>query len=139
MKPLPIAVASAIVAWILVFALFIPAPVEMLPGDSVIPVTVYAGQTITVSRNFRAKRDVHVWVVREMVRGDCAKSCEVLSLDHSSISIKKGEYHNRMRTHTIPLAATPGIWKLTFSLNYSGIFGRTATIPLVPLEIEVLP
>ena len=139
MKPFSIAVVLAVLLLGGVFLFFFPSPIVLLGGDRVEPTQVRAGDTISVWRNYRVRRDVHLTNTRAMTQGDCSHSCEVIDLRSGSRVLKRGDHIDVRRDHVIPLHTRPGKWTLGFTLSYAGIFGRVVTIELQRLDIEVIP
>lgn len=122
--------------------LFIPpsSPVTFSPPDSVSPIKVKAGESITISRNLTVHRTEHVYVLRAMIKGNCVvPPCEVLDLPAGQLILERGEYKNLSRVHLIPTLATPGVWRLVFSIQWEDRLGRRITKMLPELMIEVVP
>jgi hypothetical protein len=135
-------VSNALYILLLIFIgwtiFYLPSPpVENRGGDSVTPETVKAGGTVTVLRSYRVHREADLTVSRVMVRGDCAKECEVLDLTNSNLVLEPGDYVNVRRDHVIPLRASPGEWTLRFTWHWMDALGRPRTLALVPLRIVV--
>ena len=132
-----ITVASSLL--VAFFFIFPPPPPISTTGndDSVTPTVVKAGETISVTRSLRSISEAPVGVVRTMVKGDCAKSCEVIDLFHGSFSLKVGEHMRVKRDHVIPLRAEPGEWRLVFWITWQDRLGRTLKTKLPELTIEV--
>ena len=126
--------AAAYLFWLYAF----PSPIELMGGDTVTPQKVRAGERVSITRNFRVLRAEPLNVTREAIRGDCKKSCEVIDLTSSTMTLPPGEYRNVVREHTIPIHAEPGIWRLVFSVHWQGRFGRYVSESLPELTIEVI-
>lgn len=137
-KPLKIATAIALAIWGAVLFYVAPVPIELLCNDSVTPAVVRAGETVTVTRSFRAKRDVHVEVTRVLIRGNCKDNCQIVDLYSGGLTLKAGDYRNMAREHTIPKHVGPGTWDLAFSMSYQGLFGVVSSVTLPVLSIEVV-
>lgn len=132
---------STAAVWVVLIGVFLypmPAPIDFIGGDSVGPVKVKPGGSITVSRNMSVTNAVPMQVTRTMVKGDCKKNCEILDLVHGRLLLDEGEYRNLEREHVIPLLASPGIWRLKFSVAWSDAFGRQHSKDLPELQIEVV-
>lgn len=126
--------------WLGTVGLFLyvpPSPYEPLGGDRVIPTTVRAGDHIAIRRHYRMTRDDTMTVTRSMVAGSCPRACEIIDLPSSSIVQTAGIYE-RTRDHLIPTTASPGRWILRFAVHWEDRLGRTITMPMPELEIEVV-
>lgn len=127
--------------WVVMLAVYffypLAAPIDFIGGDSVEPKTVKAGEVVTITRNLRFEQKMPMQVTRTMVKGDCKINCDLLDLTHGRILFDVGEYNLR-REHIIPLQASPGLWKLKFSIAWSDAFGRQQTKDLPELSIEVV-
>ena len=116
-----------------------PPPIELMGGDAVRPEKVVAGGSITITRSYRIIRSEPINVVRSMIRGDCQINCEIRTLPGATVVFRVGEYKNIDIVHTIPADTHPGKWRLVFTVQWQGRFGRYANEPFADLEIEVLP
>ena len=113
-------------------------PIEYFGTDSVTPQRVKAGEIISVTRSFRIKRSEDFTVTRALVRGDCTRSCEIVDMSTSQLTLEPNEYRNVERRHTIPRRVDPGVWELRFTFHWHDFLGRDRTLPLPPLFIEVV-
>lgn len=114
-----------------------PSPYVPLGGDTVTPAKVKAGEHIAIKRYYRMTRDDTMLVTRSMVAGSCPKACEIIDLPSSSI-VQAAGIHERTRDHLIPTTASPGRWVLRFAVHWEDRLGRTITMPMPDLEIEVV-
>lgn len=115
-----------------------PAPIASMGGDSVSPAKVRTGSAVIVSRNLAITQAIPMHVNRTMVKGDCRKNCEIIDLTHGRLLLDEGEYRNLEREHIIPPQASPGVWRLKFSVGWSDAFGRQKSIELPELSFEVV-
>lgn len=120
---------------------FLPeeAPIVSAPGDSIQPLIVKVGGVITISRNLHVKREAPVFVQRTLVRGDCAKSCEIVDLPSGNITLPAATYGNLLRDHKLPTVVEPGDWTAVFTIQWTDRLGRTHYEPLMPLAFKVTP
>lgn len=142
-------VALVQIGVIAVYVYVPPSPYRALPGDSVDPVAVRAGEDIYVTRRYEITRAVIFRVTRRLTSGTCptqAKlsadelksntNCEAIDLPYSEIFLQPGFYERR-RSHTIPHNAKPGVYALKFTIHWEDRFGRTISEDMPPLEVEV--
>lgn len=130
--------AIALWAGTTVFLLYAPVPFEDLGGDSISPQKVKAGETVAIIRNLRVIRDTPMRVTRSMIKGDCRRSCEIIDLPSSVLTLQPGEYLNLRRDHIIPLLASPGMWRMAFAIHWEDNLGRGHHESLKDLSFEVL-
>lgn len=137
-----VTVSLALLVWTLALAFWYyahPAPIVMLGGDLAEPTQVRAGGIVVVSRNFRVVKNEPLHVTREMIKGDCRKACDIVSLPSGGLALEAGEYTNIRREHRIPTHVSPGLWRLVFTIHWQGRLGRYVSAPLPELLIEVVP
>lgn len=114
-------------------------PYVAVGQDSVIPVKVRAGDSVEIFRTFRIMRKQSIYIVRTMAHGDCTQTCEVMDLPSGYINLKPGEYVAIGRRQTVPLNTAPGFWVISFTAQWEDKLGRTFSVKLPELTIEVLP
>ena len=114
-----------------------PSPYVPTGGDSVDPVVSRADGVVYVTRRYEITRETPFRVSRRMVSGTCPVNCEVIDMTTSELFLKPGVYERR-RPHVIPHQAGPGLWTLTFFIHYEDRLGRTITVPMPSLTIEVV-
>lgn len=135
-----IALIFALLLWVIsaVLVMTTPAPFEDLGGDAVSPAMVKPGGSVTITRNIRVLSGEPLRVTRTMLKGDCKKSCEIVDLHGSALTLNPGTYTNLRRDHVIPITVTEGKWRLAFSVHWEDLIGRDRHIKLKELEIEVV-
>lgn len=121
------------------FWMYSPCPLVDLGGDAVEPAVVKPLGKITVTRNFRVLREEPMRVSRQMIHGDCKKSCEIVDLPGSTLALDPGEYPNFKRDHLIPSYVEPGQWRLVFTIHWQDHLGRELHQKLTELTVTVLP
>lgn len=139
MKLLPTALlALALILWTVAFFYPQHSPMEIIGGDKVYPQTVHPGETISIFRSFNVTRLEPMGVTRRMIKGDCKKTCEIVDLVHGSfLPDKIGPTIDVKRDHTIPMNITPGHWRVMFAVTWHDWLGRTKTMELPELSVEV--
>ena len=125
----------AAVAWLALYSL--SPPVNNWHDDSVSPTTARTGDEIVVARSFDAIRTDTIKVTREMIRGDCKKSCDRVEMPSGTLTVEPGPYREVKKTFVIPAAATPGEWRLVFTVHWDDSMGRTFKQKLPELVVQV--
>lgn len=141
MRPLHCLIFAAVAPWVATAVLWLyvqSPPVENWHDDIVSPTTVRVGDEIVVSRSFDAMRTDVINVTREMIRGDCKKTCDRIELPGGSLQIEPGEYRGVKKTYIVPAAASPGEWRLAFTIHWEDRFGRSLKQKLPELNIRVV-
>lgn len=131
---------AAIFLWLASLAVLssFPPPVQSLGGDAIEPATVKAGGVFTVTRSLRVHNDTALRVTRAMVKGDCAKNCEIIDLPGGALTLAEGSYVNLRREHFIPTTASAGMWRMVFTIHWQDALWRNRYLTLMELPIEVV-
>ena len=136
-----IAISSIGLVWVcsLAFYFYTPAsPYIPLGGDTVTPSATRAEGVVTLLRNFEVTRRADIQITRQLIRGTCPRDCEAVDMPTSYLTIEPGTYA-RKRDLIIPRTAHAGKWQFHFHVRWDDHFGRTFSIALPVLDVEVIP
>ena len=114
-------------------------PIDFMDNNSVSPATVKAGGEISVTREFIVNRVAPVVVLRTLVRGDCAVTCETVDLASSVVTLAEGERRVQTRSFTLPSSVDAGEWNVVFNVQWQDRIGRAHRLPLKELPFTVVP
>ena len=114
-------------------------PLEFSEADAIWPKVVKVGGQISITRSFSVTRSDAVTIVRALIKGDCAKSCETVDLPSSVVHLAEGHHRTQTRDFILPLTVDPGLWRVVFVVQGTDRVGRSHRLALKELPFTVVP